>query len=150
MTAEYDTVDLALRSILQPQTRYERDFEIEPSKRATVGLNVGYNDEVPTIFNSQLSMTLFGKGAAEDEDLVAFEFYSEVRVEFEVRPGQEERLAAADDVGEILDHVRRLADPYHRQTLQDAMGRAGLPLLTLPLPQADGWRMSDEPTSTDE
>ena len=142
MTADNSTVDLALKSIVQPETRYERDFEIEPSKRATVGLNVGFDEELPTIFNSQLSLTLFGKSDTEDDGLVAFEFYSEVRVEFEVRPGQEDRLEAADDVGEILDYARRLADPYHRQTLQDAMGRAGLPALTLPLPQADGWKSS--------
>lgn len=80
---------------------------------------------------------------AEESDEPAFEFSSNVRVEFSIL--DERALLVAD--GEIegaFDFVRRLVDPYHRRSLVDAMTRAGLPPLMLPLPEADGWQTPHE------
>lgn len=147
MNGADSTVDLTLVSITQPETRYIRDIEVDPSKRAQVGQNVSTADEAPTIFNSQMTVSVFGDDEAETDDQIAFQFYSDVRVEFAIRPEQGDRVSPATEIGGVIDYVRRLADPYHRQTLADAMTRAGLPPITLPLPQAEGWETSDERAS---
>jgi preprotein translocase subunit SecB len=139
MTDPVSAVDLVLRSITEPSTSHVRNFGVKPTQRAQVGQNITAEDESPTVFFSQLTITVPG---ADDEE-VAFEFSSSVRVEFGIRDEREIRPTDASDMEGAFDFVRRLVDPYHRKSLIDAMTRAGLPPLMLPLPEGDGWQSSD-------
>lgn len=140
MTEDQGTIDLALQSITQPTNRYTRNLSVTPSQEAHVGQNVGFDDENPTVFTSQLTVSV----ESDVDDSPAFEFYDEVRVEFTVRPEHADRLTGGEEIEGAIDYVRNLADPYHRYSLVAAMNKAGLPLLTLPLPQAEGWRTNEQ------
>lgn len=128
---------LILRTISQPETRYVRNLDVELTRTADITQNVGPEDNDPLTFHSQLTVAVQGV----DSESPAFEFYSDVLVRLAVPDDQE--LPSGDD--EEYDraaaaHVRRLADPYHRQSLSDSMSKAGVPVFTLPFPQALGWQ----------
>ena len=133
------SIDLAIKRITQPETRYLRNRRVTLTPHAQVGQNVNVDPEDPASFSSQMTISV----ASTDPDTAAFEFYSEVLVEFSVRPGHEERLTPDAEIDGVVDYVRKLADPYHRRSLTDSMASAGLDPFTLPLPHASGWHSED-------